>query len=198
MSQEPIWYGVSSGQRVNLTDMRSEDIDIIDIAWSLAHIFRFNGHLRHQISVAKHSIYVSKLLPDNLKLAGLLHDAHEAYTGDVTRQVKAYLKYRGADLDVLEKLLQHQIYKKFGCLLLDTAQEQALQEADDLQGIREIACLAPRGPFRDYGERLAAYHASGQLEPLERPEQVLPMEDYGLFLSRFDELFTVDHKKLSC
>ncbi len=65
-----------------------------NIAFSLAHINRFNGHLG-TYSVAQHCCLVSDMAPPALKLDALLHDAPEAYLGDVTAPLKALLpEYR--------------------------------------------------------------------------------------------------------
>ncbi len=70
-------------------NMQPEDIDIEDIAHSLARLCRYNGHCGGFISVARHSIWVAQHLePEGLGLWGLLHDAPEAYLGDMTRPVK--------------------------------------------------------------------------------------------------------------
>lgn len=69
-------------------NMRPGDIDIEDIAHSLSRLCRYNGHCGGFISVARHSLWVADHLPRDLKLWGLLHDAPEAYLGDMTRPVK--------------------------------------------------------------------------------------------------------------
>jgi hypothetical protein len=194
MNRDPIWCGVTSGKLVDLGRPKLEDIEIDDIAWSLAHMARFNGHLIIQISVAQHSIYVSELVPEPLRLAALLHDAHEAYLGDIVRPVKRYLKEGGVDVDSLEGYWQNQIWKRYGCLPLDKGQEQVILEADDFQLAREIASFAPAGPFREFGQS-----ALGNLTPARftalLPQDVDPRRDYEAFKNRFFELFTVDHQR---
>lgn len=95
------------------SDIRPIDIDITDIAHALSNQCRFGGHTIEFYSVASHCLLVSKVLPPELKLQGLLHDASEAYLVDVPRPIK-YLpdfnRYRE-----IEAAVQKVIYKKFGC-----------------------------------------------------------------------------------
>lgn len=81
-----------SGGGFDLFDPDPDDVRLLDIAASLAHTCRFGGHCRMFYSVAQHSILVSRELPaddDRLRLLGLLHDAGEAYVGDIPRPLKA-------------------------------------------------------------------------------------------------------------
>lgn len=64
-----------------------------DIAHSLAMTPRFRGHCTEFLSVAEHCVLVSYAMQDeglgvDLQIAGLLHDAHEAYFGDVPSPMK--------------------------------------------------------------------------------------------------------------
>lgn len=78
-----------TGKELNLFELKPEDVDIYDIAHSLSYINRFNGHTLFPINVAAHSICVA-LLCDGAPCSrqGLLHDATEAYIGDVTKWLK--------------------------------------------------------------------------------------------------------------
>jgi len=67
--------------------------DIREIAHALAQINRFTGHCKRPYSVAEHSILVADIAAregasTSAQLAALLHDAHEAYTGDVSSPAK--------------------------------------------------------------------------------------------------------------
>lgn len=83
-----------SSTRIALLDGTSHDFRSTDfslsprvIAQALAHINRFNGHAG-AYSVAQHCVQVAALLPPELKLSGLMHDAHEAIMGDMSSPQK--------------------------------------------------------------------------------------------------------------
>jgi len=80
-----------SGRNVSLLNPSAGQIEIGDIAHGLAHQCRFNGQTSKFYSVAQHSVLVSSILPKELKLAGLLHDAAEAYLGDIVQPLKVLL-----------------------------------------------------------------------------------------------------------
>ena len=58
------------------------------IAVSLSRINRWNGNTSRPYSVAEHSIRVARILPAGLKLAGLIHDAAEAFVGDLPYPIR--------------------------------------------------------------------------------------------------------------
>jgi len=107
-----------SGRRVNPLDAAPEDIDPADIARALANTSRFGGHSRAFYSVAQHSAIVCDLLeqrggatPDEL-MAALLHDAAEAYLGDLPHPIK-HRSDLGAAYRVAEKQLEAVINERF-------------------------------------------------------------------------------------
>jgi 5'-deoxynucleotidase YfbR-like HD superfamily hydrolase len=79
------------GNRFYPDEPRIDGIDIEDIAHGLAYQCRFNGQTAVFYSVAQHSLMVASLLPPALQKAALLHDAAEAYLGDVVKPLKRLL-----------------------------------------------------------------------------------------------------------
>lgn len=119
---------VFSGKNVNPLDLRPEDVNPLDIAHALSNVNRFTGHARRPISVGQHSVYVSRLVTGTgFELQGLLHDASEAYLGDVSKWLKQtdeMAKYRE-----VEERVQRVIFKRFGC---DPEQAECVTAADKL------------------------------------------------------------------
>lgn len=85
----------ASGRYVDPLDLDPEDVVISDIAHALANQCRYSGHVREFYSVAEHSVRVAERLEaigagPEVALAGLLHDATEAYLVDLPRPLKAH------------------------------------------------------------------------------------------------------------
>lgn len=80
-----------SGNRFYPLEPRIDRVQIEDIAHGLAYQCRFNGQTREFYSVAQHSLIVASLVPSHLRLAALLHDAAEAYLGDMVKPLKVLL-----------------------------------------------------------------------------------------------------------
>jgi hypothetical protein len=85
------WTLTQTGRAVDLLDPRPGMIDIRgDIAPALGRLARFNGQVPGgAYSVAQHCVMGARALLDetgrpDLAAAFLLHDAHEAYLGDLT------------------------------------------------------------------------------------------------------------------
>ena len=88
-----------SGKQFFLADPQPHAMDIEDVIWALSRICRYGGHLDTRFpdaiySVLQHSVYVlwimRKLYPDHVEgyLWALLHDATEAWYGDIVSPLK--------------------------------------------------------------------------------------------------------------
>jgi hypothetical protein len=112
------WIQTHLGGSMDLLSPRPEDVHPHDIAVSLARLPRFNGHTLDLWSVAQHSTLVLRIAewmvphpPAGLRLAALLHDAHEAYIGDISTPVGELL---GSPLRRLKGRLDTAIRARFG------------------------------------------------------------------------------------
>jgi uncharacterized protein len=109
----------------NFAEPTLEQINLEDIAHGLSNICRFNGQCKEFYSVAQHSVIVSHLVPKEYAMEALLHDATEAYLGDITTPLKNLLpEYRR-----LEALHDSCIRQKFK---LPNTMSEAVREADYL------------------------------------------------------------------
>jgi uncharacterized protein len=82
-----------SGRWVNPFDPDPDQLEPGDIARALANQCRFGGHCRAFYSVAQHSVIVSRLVEERGGdaedvFAALMHDATEAYLGDMPHPLK--------------------------------------------------------------------------------------------------------------
>lgn len=109
------YFNAFSRQKISLYRPDQEAIRLEDIAHALSNICRFGGHTKRFYSVAQHSCLVSYLAPAQLRFAALMHDAAEAYLGDVIKPLKHILNsIDGPCYRVLEERFEHAIAKRFG------------------------------------------------------------------------------------
>lgn len=138
MTKEQAWIPTRGGKRFYPLAPSIADIDIYDIAHALSNVCRYVGHTRFHYSVAQHSVYVSQMVPPELALTGLLHDASEAYLSDISRDVKMLMyEYKG-----WESNLEEAIARRFG---LPFPLPYTVKQADTEILRREGAWLFPEG-----------------------------------------------------
>jgi 5'-deoxynucleotidase YfbR-like HD superfamily hydrolase len=89
------FFDAASGGYCFIHNPEASTIEIHDIGLSLSRIARWGGRTKGALlgySVAQHSVMVSRLCTPANALVGLLHDASEAYLGDVISPLKRILK----------------------------------------------------------------------------------------------------------
>lgn len=85
------YVATRKGRAFDLVRPRAADVDFDEIAYALAGIRRFNRHTLRDYTVAEHCCRVADAMPARFAIHGLLHDAHEAYIGDLTSPFKLAL-----------------------------------------------------------------------------------------------------------
>jgi len=179
MSGNP-WNQTFSGLAFDLIDPAPAMVSIKDIALSLANQCRFNGHTKRFYSVAEHCLYVSRVLPRELAFCGLMHDAAEAYVGDMVSPLKALLpSFRDVEGRVWDA-----ISRRFR---LPTAIPAEVEDADRrlLATELEWLLLAPPKPW----DAMPVPFELGEIG-LDHPGQLglPPREAHRRFLERFADL----------
>lgn len=86
----------ASGRHVRFVDPDPDTIVLDDIAGALSRICRFGGHVSTFYSVAQHSVLVADIVATrggdrDARRWALMHDASEAYLGDVVTPLKRLL-----------------------------------------------------------------------------------------------------------
>jgi len=153
------WMQTYSCKRFDPICPRAEDIDIRDIAHALSQICRFGGHCREFYSVAQHCVHVAEIVAaydkapsDDLRAWALLHDAAEAYVGDIVRPIKSQLYFYDPNnlglgflngyrhVSGIEERILFYVAMHFG---LSLSMPAAVKKADDVMLATEAAYFWP-------------------------------------------------------
>jgi hypothetical protein len=180
-----------SGKFVDPVNPDPKSIDINDIAWSLSRMARFAGHTITSVpyTVGQHSIFVAQMIYDNrddpsLALYGLLHDAAEAYIGDIPSPVKKIDTFKEY-IDKIESNLMLAVYDAVGIEPIGRASQLIVKEYDKrAQKIEAHAFMSSRGKdwigFNQIEVNLVEYQTFPQPKPA--------LEVYQEFLDMFNFL----------
>lgn len=181
-SRQGKWFQTYSGLRFYPFDPRPDDVRLVDVARSLSRICRYGGHSLRFYSVAQHSIWVSQHVPADLALCGLMHDAHEAYTGDVINPIKVGLRALVGDAcDKVADRVQDTITSVLGGYLPAGSLSASIVKEADLRAL----ATERRDLLRDTGEKWFC----GGFGP--DPVEIQPVESETamiMFLNRYEDL----------
>ncbi|MCR4508897.1 phosphohydrolase [Pseudomonas sp. 32.2.56] len=176
------WILTRSGKRMDLFDPKPAMVDPADIAHALSMLCRFNGHTSSFYSVAQHSCIVADLVPRELELAALLHDATEAYVGDMVRPLKQHPSMH--DYREIEYGIWIAICDRFA---IDYTLPQAVHKADMIALATERRDLMPNHPEE--------WECLRGVEPRPEPiKALLPSEASIHYFNRLLQLMATTHR----
>ena len=123
------WVQTLSGAAFNFDDPAPASIRLADITHALALLNRFSGHTTQPWSVAQHTLLCYHLLMADcpkasaeMRLAVLLHDAHEAYVGDVASPLKWAMRGQSdarSAYDAIESRAARAVETRFGLTMTE-------------------------------------------------------------------------------
>lgn len=169
-----------SGNYFNFEEPDSSTYTIEDISHALSHINRFTGHTNKAYSVAQHSVMVSYLVPKDLAMIGLMHDASEAFLGDVSSPLKQLLP----DYKKIEQNVERAIFKRFN---IPFPMPPEIKVADLIMLASEQKSLMPK-INHEWGILQGVKPLSAKIKPWSAKKAKLK------FLERFYELKGLRHE----
>ncbi|NKI97562.1 hypothetical protein [Rhizobacter sp. SG703] len=142
------WITTATGSEVSLRDPEPSAITLRTIAHHLSLINRFTGATCRPYSVAEHSLLVCEIAEREFHLdvhgqfAALMHDAHEAFTNDISTPAKDEL---GVPWAAFEYRFERLVRTAFAIHVPSAAHARELKQADLIALATERAQLLPNG-----------------------------------------------------
>lgn len=137
------WMQTYTGRRFYPLDPQPEDVDPADIAHALSMVCRYGGHVHRFYSVAEHCVHLSHAVAPEHALWALLHDATEAYVGDMVRPLKRHI----GQYQLIEARLRFIIAERFALPprsgLMKGQMPDEVKDADNRILLDERAALMP-------------------------------------------------------
>lgn len=135
---------LNSGNYFDFLKPETSVFEITDIAHGLSNICRFGGQCKEFYSVAQHSVIASSVIESQYAYDALMHDAAEAFVGDIPSPLKMLLP----EYKTIEKHAEAAIAQRFGVsnplpqqvknidiVLLATEHRDLMPEHDDEWGL---------------------------------------------------------------
>lgn len=167
---------LASGEIFDLLNPDPALVALPEVAIALSRIPRFLGHTRGApYSVALHSLLVAGFAltardtPRTAVLA-LLHDAHEAYTGDTTRPMQRALGGEAAEaLHGVQDRVQLAILDACGISSPDALERRIVKSCDDRALALELSLFWPERYPREEAHTIEAGALAEMSEMLKWP-----------------------------
>lgn len=174
------WIQTASGRAFSLIMPTAAMVYLPDIVHSLSRIVRFNGHtLGWPYTVAQHSLLVASLVDPEHRKDALLHDAGEAYYGDLSTPLKQAMELAGGAPGFIgvRRRVDAAIAERFGV----NNENEVVKRADILA--LEIERSTRMGPCerqwqtgRHVGKLVAPYLSSGLAQEMTHREVAVEFE----------------------
>jgi len=200
-----------TGQEFWPFDPRAVDVHPKDLAFALARVNRWGGHTSRALSVAAHSLAVADIAEEmaishfvcgraipgagfayvgQVRAYALLHDAHEAYVGDLWKPVKSQMW----GWDRVEAGIQGVVHERFALGPIPAEYDPIIDRADRTAAYLEAKRYHP-------GFTKFAHHFSPDVtEYRERDElavyRLSPYEVESLFYEELLKLEPEHHAKI--
>jgi hypothetical protein len=175
------YRSTNSGLVFDFVNPTEDMIDIEDVAHALSQLCRFTGHCDRFYSVAEHSLVGSLIFmergDDELAFEFLMHDAHEAYVGDLSTNLKKLCP----DFKVIEERVDKLIRRKYN---LANEMPSEVKQMDIRMLATEKANLLDNHSESDW----AVLHNVEILNENLRDNVISMREIRQLFLDTFDTL----------
>jgi hypothetical protein len=133
----------SSGRKIDFLSPNVNNFILDDIIVALGRINRFGGHTREEWSVLQHSVFVNLIIEhyrtfdQELRAAAILHDAHEAYVGDIVTPLKNIIGVENSALMKIVSRIDKCIANKFLSKERSVFDADLIKEADIMAMIIE-------------------------------------------------------------
>lgn len=187
-----------TGKLVDVSNPDAATINIEDIAWGLSRMSRFCGQTVTAVpyNVAQHSLFVANEVEDmfnglgiahenkknRITLLALLHDAAEAYTGDLPSPVK-HLPELHPIIKEIEDNLMNAIYKSIGIVVPTDEEEAIIKQADRIaQKIEAHAFMMSRGKHWTNLPEVSLERLQQFSQPMDS------LSSYKMFMDKFNSL----------